>query len=104
MPLFPEKWLYIQSDLTHLIIIYYFRVWNLSNQTILAKTTLEQPIRSCAFSADGSQLAVGMTDGSFMALNARLVLNVNINSTLPDEVMFLYLLMSRTGGYVKGCT
>ncbi|KAL3875087.1 hypothetical protein ACJMK2_038022 [Sinanodonta woodiana] len=47
------------------------RLWNMSTYEILSKTTMDQKIRSVAFDADGGQLAVGMTDGSFLVLKAR---------------------------------
>jgi WD40 repeat protein len=43
----------------------------MQNKTILSKTTLDQPIRSCGFSPDGASLAVGMSDGSFMVLRTK---------------------------------
>ena len=39
--------------------------------TLLARTDLDQKARSLGFSADGSHLAVGLGDGSFMVLKAR---------------------------------
>lgn len=39
--------------------------------TLLATTDLDQKARSLGFSADGSHLAVGLGDGSFMVLKAR---------------------------------
>ncbi|XP_050404782.1 echinoderm microtubule-associated protein-like 6 [Patella vulgata] len=47
------------------------RLWNMSNCESLSKTTLDLKIRSCAFDADGNQIAVGFTDGSFMVLKSR---------------------------------
>lgn len=38
---------------------------------LLARTDLEQKVRSLAFNADGSHLAVGLGNGSFMVLKAR---------------------------------
>ena len=43
----------------------------MQNNTLLSRTTLEEAIRSCGFSNDGSQLAVGMDDGSFMVLRTK---------------------------------
>jgi len=34
----------------------------------LIKTSVDQPARSCAFNEDGSHLAVGLVDGSFIVL------------------------------------
>ncbi|CAB3992368.1 echinoderm microtubule-associated -like 6 [Paramuricea clavata] len=47
------------------------RLWSLSDRTLLARVDLEQKIRSLAFHPDGSQLAAGLSDGSFMVLKAR---------------------------------
>ena len=47
------------------------RLWSLSDRTLLARVDLEQKIRSLAFHSDGSQLAAGLSDGSFMVLKAR---------------------------------
>ncbi|KAI0227896.1 Echinoderm microtubule-associated protein-like 6 [Lamellibrachia satsuma] len=47
------------------------RIWNMQGNQILTRTTLEQPIRSCSFNPDGSQLAVGLMDGSFMVLRTK---------------------------------
>ena len=41
--------------------------------SLLSKTTLDQAVRSCAFNPDGSQIGVGMTDGSFMVLRTKYV-------------------------------
>jgi len=43
----------------------------MSEMTLLARTDLDQKARSLGFSADGSHLAVGLGDGSFMVLKAR---------------------------------
>ncbi|XP_064600933.1 echinoderm microtubule-associated protein-like 6 [Liolophura sinensis] len=47
------------------------RLWNTSNKELMSKTTLDQKIRSCAFDGEGSHIAVGLTDGSFMVLRSR---------------------------------
>ncbi|KAL5008221.1 hypothetical protein ScPMuIL_013802 [Solemya velum] len=47
------------------------RLWNMNNFEILSKTTLDQKIRSCSLDPDGTHLAVGLVDGSFMVLKAR---------------------------------
>ncbi len=39
--------------------------------TLISKTSLDQPVRSCGFNQDGTELAVGMTDGSFMVLRTK---------------------------------
>ena len=47
------------------------RTWSAHDRKLLSRTTLDAPVRSCAFSGDGNLLAVGMNDGSFMVLKAR---------------------------------
>ena len=39
--------------------------------TLLARTDLDQKVRSLGFNADGSHLSAGLGDGSFMVLKAR---------------------------------
>jgi len=48
--------------------------------TLLARTDLDQKARSLGFSADGSHLAVGLGDGSFMVLKARYTDNICFGS------------------------
>ena len=45
----------------------------MNNFEILSKMSVDQKIRSCAFDADGSHIALGLTDGSFMVLKTRYV-------------------------------
>ncbi|PFX18604.1 Echinoderm microtubule-associated protein-like 6 [Stylophora pistillata] len=47
------------------------RLWSMLDMTLLARTDLDQKVRSLGFNADGSHLAVGLGDGSFMVLKAR---------------------------------
>ncbi|XP_071834835.1 echinoderm microtubule-associated protein-like 6 isoform X3 [Apostichopus japonicus] len=47
------------------------RIWSVGDNTLLAKTEMENGVRSVAFSSDGSHLAVGMADGSFKVLTTR---------------------------------
>ncbi|KAJ8309461.1 hypothetical protein KUTeg_014335 [Tegillarca granosa] len=47
------------------------RLWSMNNFEILSKTTVDQKIRSCGFDLEGSQIALGMMDGSFMVLRSR---------------------------------
>lgn len=47
------------------------RIWSSEDKTLLAKTEMEQNIRSLAFNHDGSHLAVGMSDGSFTVLKTK---------------------------------
>ncbi|CAB1343776.1 unnamed protein product [Coregonus sp. 'balchen'] len=41
------------------------RLWSLADHTLIARCNMEEAVRSVAFSHDGSQLALGMKDGSF---------------------------------------
>lgn len=50
-----------------------FRLWNMNNFEAISKMSVDQKIRSCAFDADGSHIALGLTDGSFMVLKTRYV-------------------------------
>ena len=43
----------------------------MADKSLLARTDLDQKIRSVSFSADAAHLAVGLGDGSFRVLKAR---------------------------------
>ncbi|XP_075907401.1 echinoderm microtubule-associated protein-like 6 isoform X4 [Nelusetta ayraudi] len=47
------------------------RLWSLPDHTLLARCNMEESVRSVAFNNDGSQLALGMKDGSFTVLRVR---------------------------------
>ncbi|XP_071235743.1 echinoderm microtubule-associated protein-like 6 isoform X1 [Salvelinus alpinus] len=47
------------------------RMWSLADHTLIARCNMEEAVRSVAFSHDGSQLALGMKDGSFTVLRVR---------------------------------
>lgn len=47
------------------------RLWSLHDHTLLARCNMEESVRSVAFNNDGSQLALGMKDGSFTVLRVR---------------------------------
>ncbi|XP_061915415.1 echinoderm microtubule-associated protein-like 6 isoform X1 [Entelurus aequoreus] len=47
------------------------RLWSLLDRTLVARCNMEEAVRSVAFSVDGSQLALGMKDGSFTVLRVR---------------------------------
>ncbi|EDO48487.1 predicted protein, partial [Nematostella vectensis] len=47
------------------------RLWSMADKSLLARTDVDQKVRSVAFNADGTHLAVGLSDGSFMILKAR---------------------------------
>uniref|UniRef100_A0A3P8TGD9 EMAP like 6 n=1 Tax=Amphiprion percula TaxID=161767 RepID=A0A3P8TGD9_AMPPE len=43
-------------------------LWSLPDHTLLARCNMEESVRSVSFNNDGSQLALGMKDGSFTVL------------------------------------
>ncbi|XP_062320153.1 echinoderm microtubule-associated protein-like 6 isoform X2 [Osmerus eperlanus] len=47
------------------------RLWSLADHALIARCNMEEAVRSVAFSNDGSQLALGMKDGSFTVLRVR---------------------------------
>ncbi|KAM9700202.1 echinoderm microtubule-associated protein-like 6, partial [Menidia menidia] len=47
------------------------RLWSLPDHTLLARCNMEESVRSVCFNNDGSQLALGMKDGSFTVLRVR---------------------------------
>ncbi|XP_046714063.1 echinoderm microtubule-associated protein-like 6 isoform X3 [Silurus meridionalis] len=47
------------------------RLWSLSDHTLIARCNMEEAVRSVCFNNDGSQLALGMKDGSFTVLRVR---------------------------------
>nr|XP_021335612.1 echinoderm microtubule-associated protein-like 6 [Danio rerio] len=47
------------------------RLWSLSEHTLIARCNMEEAVRSVSFINDGSQLALGMKDGSFTVLRVR---------------------------------
>ncbi|KAM4607535.1 echinoderm microtubule-associated protein-like 6 isoform 3-T3 [Polymixia lowei] len=47
------------------------RLWSLVDHALIARCNMEEAVRSVAFSIDGSQLALGMKDGSFTVLRVR---------------------------------
>lgn len=47
------------------------RLWSLVDHGLIARCNMEEAVRSVAFSVDGSQLALGMKDGSFTVLRVR---------------------------------
>ncbi|XP_029706344.1 echinoderm microtubule-associated protein-like 6 isoform X7 [Takifugu rubripes] len=47
------------------------RLWSLADHTLLARCNMEESVRSVSFNNDGSQLALGMKDGSFTVLRVR---------------------------------
>ncbi|XP_007440803.2 echinoderm microtubule-associated protein-like 6, partial [Python bivittatus] len=47
------------------------RLWSLVDHALIARCNMEEAVRSVSFSPDGSQLALGMKDGSFIVLRVR---------------------------------
>ncbi|KAG9260088.1 echinoderm microtubule-associated protein-like 6 isoform X4 [Astyanax mexicanus] len=47
------------------------RLWSLADHALIARCNMEEAVRSVAFSHDGSQLSLGMKDGSFTVLRVR---------------------------------
>ncbi|MBN3309055.1 EMAL6 protein, partial [Amia calva] len=47
------------------------RLWSLADHALIARCNMEEAVRSVAFNSDGSQLALGMKDGSFTVLRVR---------------------------------
>ncbi|XP_040207585.1 echinoderm microtubule-associated protein-like 6 isoform X1 [Rana temporaria] len=47
------------------------RLWSLADHALIARCNMEEAVRSVAFIPDGSQLALGMKDGSFTVLRVR---------------------------------
>lgn len=58
-------------SLNVLIIQLSVRLWSLADHALIARCNMEEAVRSVAFSVDGSQLALGMKDGSFTVLRVR---------------------------------
>ncbi|XP_006814808.2 echinoderm microtubule-associated protein-like 6, partial [Saccoglossus kowalevskii] len=47
------------------------RIWSMSDRVTLSRTTLDENIRSLSFNDDGTQIAAGLSDGSFVVLKTR---------------------------------
>lgn len=61
------------------------RLWSLADHALIARCNMEEAVRSVAFSPDGSQLALGMKDGSFIVLRVRHVLI--LKTVLKDALL-----------------
>ena len=46
------------------------RLWSMEHHSMLSRCSVPHPVRSLAFSPNGSHLAAGMQDGSFTVLDA----------------------------------
>ncbi|XP_069464337.1 echinoderm microtubule-associated protein-like 6 isoform X1 [Ambystoma mexicanum] len=47
------------------------RLWSLADHALIARCNMEEAVRSVSFTPDGSQVALGMKDGSFTVLRVR---------------------------------
>lgn len=54
-----------------LLPLLWCRLWSLADHALIARCNMEEAVRSVSFSPDGSQLALGMKDGSFIVLRVR---------------------------------
>lgn len=66
----PKSWAVRKSPLL-LFPSLWGRLWSLADHALIARCNMEEAIRSVSFSPDGSQLALGMKDGSFIVLRVR---------------------------------
>lgn len=57
----------------YLILFLVLRLWSLADHALIARCNMEEAVRSVSFSPDGSQLALGMKDGSFIVLRVRYI-------------------------------
>jgi len=42
------------------------RLWSLVDRALVMRASVESPARSCAFNGDGTQIAVGCKNGTFV--------------------------------------
>lgn len=61
----------------------------MNNFEAISKMSVDQKIRSCAFDADGSHIALGLTDGSFMVLKTRYVF-VSVLASVFNLIYMFY--------------
>ncbi|CAM2111020.1 unnamed protein product [Caretta caretta] len=73
------------------------RLWSLADHALIARCNMEEAVRSVSFSPDGSQLALGMKDGSFIVLRVREIMDHHSlmdiwrNHHLDDDTAFTYV-------------
>ncbi|EMP26071.1 Echinoderm microtubule-associated protein-like 6, partial [Chelonia mydas] len=61
------------------------RLWSLADHALIARCNMEEAVRSVSFSPDGSQLALGMKDGSFIVLRVRIFLLKPDHACIPQS-------------------
>uniref|UniRef100_A0A672SZE4 EMAP like 6 n=1 Tax=Sinocyclocheilus grahami TaxID=75366 RepID=A0A672SZE4_SINGR len=83
------------------------RLWSLSEHTLIARCNMEEAVRSVSFNNDGSQLALGMKDGSFTVLRVRdmtEVVHIKDRKEVIHELKFSpdgsYLAVGSNDGFV----
>ena len=54
-----------------LVLNIYFRIWNIIDKRLLSKLNVGSHVRSCAFDLDGSHIAAGLDDGSFVVFKVK---------------------------------
>lgn len=71
------------------------RLWSLADHALIARCNMEEAVRSVAFSPDGSQLALGMKDGSFIVLRVRYVptLKIELRDSLLLKLKILLVII-----------
>ncbi|KAL0180611.1 hypothetical protein M9458_023017, partial [Cirrhinus mrigala] len=79
----------------------------LSEHTLIARCNMEEAVRSVSFNNDGSQLALGMKDGSFTVLRVRdmtEVVHIKDRKEVIHELKFSpdgsYLAVGSNDGFV----
>lgn len=80
------------------------RLWSLADHALIARCNMEEAVRSVAFSPDGSQLALGMKDGSFIVLRVRHVptdTENDVRNALLLKLVLLAIMYSRTSGKMR---
>lgn len=77
------SWLMTMRSWFCFLLCFVLRLWSLADHALIARCNMEEAVRSVAFSPDGSQLALGMKDGSFIVLRVRHVLMLKMILEMP---------------------